>query len=87
MKTKQVFKLLIFLLSQPKSCTINGSLTCCTDCSSRSAGKSNTWPKIYILFQAEPLVSDLKDLFQLIYNMKKKEEEEKKKVSKNLETA
>ncbi|KAM6990733.1 disabled homolog 2 isoform 1-T5 [Passerculus sandwichensis] len=29
--------------------------------------------------QAEPLVSDLKDLFQLIYNMKKKEEEEKKK--------
>ncbi|NXV56289.1 DAB2 protein, partial [Molothrus ater] len=37
--------------------------------------------------QAEPLVSDLKDLFQLIYNMKKKEEEEKKKVSKNLETA
>ncbi|XP_041328464.1 disabled homolog 2 isoform X2 [Pyrgilauda ruficollis] len=28
--------------------------------------------------QAEPLVSDLKDLFQLIYNMKKKEEEEKK---------
>ncbi|NWW03397.1 DAB2 protein, partial [Oreocharis arfaki] len=37
--------------------------------------------------QAEPLVSDLKDLFQLIYNMKKKEEEEKKKVSKNAETA
>ncbi|NWV74797.1 DAB2 protein, partial [Dasyornis broadbenti] len=37
--------------------------------------------------QAEPLVSDLKDLFQLIYNMKKKEEEEKKKVSKNIETA
>ncbi|NXT99458.1 DAB2 protein, partial [Buphagus erythrorhynchus] len=35
--------------------------------------------------QAEPLVSDLKDLFQLIYNMKKKEEEEKKKVSKNIE--
>ncbi|NWR75096.1 DAB2 protein, partial [Centropus unirufus] len=33
--------------------------------------------------QAEPLVVDLKDLFQLIYNMKKKEEEEdKKKVSK-----
>ncbi|NXB55565.1 DAB2 protein, partial [Struthidea cinerea] len=30
--------------------------------------------------QAEPLVSDLKDLFQLIYNMKKKEEEEKKKL-------
>ncbi|NXI81326.1 DAB2 protein, partial [Rhipidura dahli] len=29
--------------------------------------------------QAEPLVSDLKDLFQLIYNMKKKEEERKKK--------
>ncbi|NWX37302.1 DAB2 protein, partial [Notiomystis cincta] len=28
--------------------------------------------------QAEPLVSDLKDLFQLIYNMKKKEEEKKK---------
>ncbi|NXE95586.1 DAB2 protein, partial [Menura novaehollandiae] len=37
--------------------------------------------------QAEPLVVDLKDLFQLIYNMKKKEEEEKKKVSKNIETA
>ncbi|NWV44163.1 DAB2 protein, partial [Grantiella picta] len=36
--------------------------------------------------QAEPLVSDLKDLFQLIYNMKKKEEEEKKKVSRNIET-
>ncbi|NXI13436.1 DAB2 protein, partial [Irena cyanogastra] len=31
--------------------------------------------------QAEPLVSDLKDLFQLIYNMKKKEEEEKKKAN------
>ncbi|NXM23574.1 DAB2 protein, partial [Oxyruncus cristatus] len=29
--------------------------------------------------QAEPLVVDLKDLFQLIYNMKKKEEEESKK--------
>ncbi|NXK39708.1 DAB2 protein, partial [Piprites chloris] len=29
--------------------------------------------------QAEPLVVDLKDLFQLIYNMKKKEEEENKK--------
>ncbi|XP_015133027.2 disabled homolog 2 isoform X2 [Gallus gallus] len=29
--------------------------------------------------QAEPLVVDLKDLFQLIYNMKKKEEEEDKK--------
>ncbi|KAM6035757.1 disabled homolog 2 isoform 4-T5 [Theristicus caerulescens] len=28
---------------------------------------------------AEPLVVDLKDLFQLIYNMKKKEEEDKKK--------
>ncbi|XP_010286819.1 PREDICTED: disabled homolog 2, partial [Phaethon lepturus] len=31
--------------------------------------------------QAEPLVVDLKDLFQLIYNMKKKEEEECKKKS------
>ncbi|XP_009069401.1 PREDICTED: disabled homolog 2 [Acanthisitta chloris] len=29
--------------------------------------------------QAEPLVVDLKDLFQLIYNMKKKEEEKEKK--------
>ncbi|NWU83645.1 DAB2 protein, partial [Onychorhynchus coronatus] len=29
--------------------------------------------------QAEPLVVDLKDLFQLIYNMKKKKEEENKK--------
>ncbi|XP_030368380.1 disabled homolog 2 isoform X2 [Strigops habroptila] len=29
--------------------------------------------------QAEPLVVDLKDLFQLIYNMKKKQEEDKKK--------
>ncbi|KAM9367375.1 disabled homolog 2 [Phaethornis superciliosus] len=29
--------------------------------------------------QAEPLVVDLKDLFQLIYNMKKKEEDNKKK--------
>ncbi|XP_005152163.2 LOW QUALITY PROTEIN: disabled homolog 2 [Melopsittacus undulatus] len=29
--------------------------------------------------QAEPLVVDLKDLFQLIYNMKKKQEENKKK--------
>ncbi|NXE13718.1 DAB2 protein, partial [Lophotis ruficrista] len=36
--------------------------------------------------QAEPLVVDLKDLFQLIYNMKKKEEEDKKKVSKIIET-
>uniref|UniRef100_A0A663N809 DAB adaptor protein 2 n=1 Tax=Athene cunicularia TaxID=194338 RepID=A0A663N809_ATHCN len=32
--------------------------------------------------QAEPLVVDLKDLFQLIYNIKKKEENNKKKVSK-----
>ncbi|XP_030323723.1 disabled homolog 2 isoform X6 [Calypte anna] len=31
--------------------------------------------------QAEPLVVDLKDLFQLIYNMKKKEEDNKKKDS------
>ncbi|NXN47762.1 DAB2 protein, partial [Rhinoptilus africanus] len=37
--------------------------------------------------QAEPLVVDLKDLFQLIYNMKKKEEDDKKKVSKAIETA
>ncbi|NWQ96569.1 DAB2 protein, partial [Burhinus bistriatus] len=37
--------------------------------------------------QAEPLVVDLKDLFQLIYNMKKKEEENKKKASKTIETA
>ncbi|XP_074851726.1 disabled homolog 2 isoform X1 [Carettochelys insculpta] len=29
--------------------------------------------------QAEPLVVDLKDLFQVIYNLKKKEEEDKKK--------
>ncbi|NXF51638.1 DAB2 protein, partial [Oceanites oceanicus] len=35
--------------------------------------------------QAEPLVVDLKDLFQLIYNMKK--EEDKKKASKIIETA
>ncbi|MBR7784679.1 hypothetical protein, partial [Undibacterium luofuense] len=28
--------------------------------------------------QAEPLVVDLKDLFQVIYNVKKKEEEKKK---------
>ncbi|NXJ68229.1 DAB2 protein, partial [Rostratula benghalensis] len=33
--------------------------------------------------QAEPLVVDLKNLFQLIYNMKKKEEDQKKKASKN----
>ncbi|NXF66507.1 DAB2 protein, partial [Ciccaba nigrolineata] len=46
----------------------------------------NTWPKIYILFQAEPLVVDLKDLFQLIYNMKKKEEDNKR-ASKMIETA
>ncbi|NXY44578.1 DAB2 protein, partial [Ceuthmochares aereus] len=36
--------------------------------------------------QAEPLVVDLKDLFQLIYNMKKKEDD-KKKVSKIIKTA
>ncbi|NWH57825.1 DAB2 protein, partial [Geococcyx californianus] len=36
--------------------------------------------------QAEPLVVDLKDLFQLIYNMKKKEEDQKK-VSKIIKTA
>ncbi|KAM6109379.1 disabled homolog 2 [Phoenicopterus ruber ruber] len=36
--------------------------------------------------QAEPLVVDLKDLFQLIYNIKKKEEEDKKKASKIIET-
>ncbi|NXP05490.1 DAB2 protein, partial [Thinocorus orbignyianus] len=37
--------------------------------------------------QAEPLVVDLKNLFQLIYNMKKKEEEDKKKASKTIRTA
>ncbi|NXP11878.1 DAB2 protein, partial [Thinocorus orbignyianus] len=37
--------------------------------------------------QAEPLVVDLKDLFQLIYNMKKKEDDGKKNVSKTIETA
>ncbi|NXL51775.1 DAB2 protein, partial [Podilymbus podiceps] len=37
--------------------------------------------------QAEPLVVDLKDLFQLVYNMKKKEDDDKKKVSKIIETA
>ncbi|NXT64786.1 DAB2 protein, partial [Chaetops frenatus] len=58
-----------------------GSLACCTGCNSKSPSKNSIWPKIYIFFQAEPLVSDLKDLFQLIYNMKKKEEEEKKKVT------
>jgi hypothetical protein len=31
-----------------------------------------------LLFQAEPLVVDLKDLFQVIYNVKKKEEDKKK---------
>ncbi|NXS60953.1 DAB2 protein, partial [Brachypteracias leptosomus] len=36
--------------------------------------------------QAEPLVVDLKDLFQLIYNMKKKEEDGKKMVSNIMET-
>ncbi|NXH09257.1 DAB2 protein, partial [Bucco capensis] len=36
--------------------------------------------------QAEPLVVDLKDLFQLIYNMKKKEEEDKKNVSEIMKT-
>lgn len=29
--------------------------------------------------QAEPLVVDLKDLFQVIYNLKKKEDDDKKK--------
>uniref|UniRef100_A0A8C9F0U4 DAB adaptor protein 2 n=1 Tax=Pavo cristatus TaxID=9049 RepID=A0A8C9F0U4_PAVCR len=37
--------------------------------------------------QAEPLVVDLKDLFQLIYNMKKKEEEEEKKKSEEANKA
>ncbi|XP_052526312.1 disabled homolog 2 isoform X3 [Tympanuchus pallidicinctus] len=37
--------------------------------------------------QAEPLVVDLKDLFQLIYNMKKKEEEEDKKKSEEANKA
>ncbi|XP_075267612.1 disabled homolog 2 isoform X1 [Opisthocomus hoazin] len=36
--------------------------------------------------QAEPLVVDLKDLFQLIYNMKKKEEDDKKKTEESSET-
>uniref|UniRef100_A0A8C3RMR7 DAB adaptor protein 2 n=1 Tax=Chelydra serpentina TaxID=8475 RepID=A0A8C3RMR7_CHESE len=35
--------------------------------------------------QAEPLVVDLKDLFQVIYNIKKKEEEDKKKASPETE--
>ncbi|NWZ53323.1 DAB2 protein, partial [Haliaeetus albicilla] len=34
--------------------------------------------------QAEPLVVDLKDLFQLIYNMKQNEEDEKKKASSDI---
>ncbi|XP_068106953.1 disabled homolog 2 isoform X2 [Hyperolius riggenbachi] len=33
--------------------------------------------------QAEPLVVDLKDLFQVIYNIKKREDEEKKKSDEN----
>lgn len=33
-----------------------------------------------VSFQAEPLVIDLKDLFQLIFNMRKKEAEGSKKV-------
>ncbi|XP_032062474.1 disabled homolog 2 isoform X2 [Aythya fuligula] len=36
--------------------------------------------------QAEPLVVDLKDLFQLIYNMKKREEDKKKNGSEALST-
>lgn len=36
---------------------------------------------IYLFLQAEPLVIDLKDLFQLIFNMRKKEAEGPKKVS------
>ncbi|KAM6187483.1 disabled homolog 2 isoform 4-T6 [Sarcoramphus papa] len=36
--------------------------------------------------QVEPLVVDLKDLFQLIYNMKKKEEDYKKKSEKTRQT-
>ncbi|NXP26036.1 DAB2 protein, partial [Scytalopus superciliaris] len=36
--------------------------------------------------QAEPLVVDLKDLFQLIYNMKKKEEENKKVIIADADT-
>lgn len=35
---------------------------------------------VMFLFQAEPLVIDLKDLFQLIFNMRKKEAESSKKV-------
>ncbi|EFB26799.1 hypothetical protein PANDA_002621, partial [Ailuropoda melanoleuca] len=35
--------------------------------------------------QAEPLVIDLKDLFQVIYNVKKKEEEKKKATNKAVE--
>lgn len=34
----------------------------------------------HVSFQAEPLVIDLKDLFQLIFNMRKKEAEGSKKV-------
>ncbi|XP_015275643.1 PREDICTED: disabled homolog 2 isoform X1 [Gekko japonicus] len=37
--------------------------------------------------QAEPLVVDLKDLFQVIYNTKKKEEEDKKKNEETNKTA
>jgi len=80
-ETRQSFKLLLFLLSQPYCCIISESLAWCTPCFSVSPGRSSARPKIYILFQAEPLVVDLKDLFQLIYNMKKKEEDDKKKVS------
>ncbi len=35
---------------------------------------------MFTLLQAEPLVIDLKDLFQLIFNMKKKEQEVAQKV-------
>lgn len=35
---------------------------------------------LLILLQAEPLVIDLKDLFQLIFNMRKKEQEAAQKV-------
>lgn len=36
---------------------------------------------LFVIFQAEPLVIDLKDLFQVIFNMRKKEAEASQKVT------
>lgn len=87
METRQSFKLLLFLFPQPTVAPFSKVWLAASWTSTEESCEVVHGLKSMFFFQAEPLVVDLKDLFQLIYNMKKKEEDDKKKVSKIIENA